>query len=93
MHYILYIYEKVDTQLNPKKSEFKSVWFLYHLIRTIDKTIDTTRKRIKSSAPEILAKSRRFRTDGAKIAVKIANKGSKKSKGDFFGNKTAKKIK
>ena len=32
--------------------------------------MDTTRKQIKRSALEILAKSRRFRADGEKLAIK-----------------------
>ena len=54
--------------------------------------MDTTRKQIKSSALEILAKSKRFRADGAKIAIKQQIKKAREAKELFVGIKLQRKL-
>ena len=52
----------------------------------------TTRKQIKRSALEILAKSRRFKADGAKLAIKQQIEKAREAKELFLDIKLQRKL-
>ena len=54
--------------------------------------MDTTRKQIERSALEILAKSRRFRADGAKLAIKQQIEKAREAKELFLDIKLQRKL-